>query len=64
MHTYKKGKKLLLTSRAIDDAGYIQPTIDQEVSVMGVEAVYHRNAVETWEVTEEGKVNHVQIRSV
>ena len=64
MHTYKKGEKLLLASRAMDDAGYIQPTIDQEVSIMGVEAVYHRNAVETWEVTEEGKVNHVQIRSV
>ena len=63
MHTYKKGQKLLLTSRAMDDAGYIQPTIDQEVGIMGVEAVYHRNAVETWEVTETGKVNHVQIRS-
>ena len=63
IHKYKKGEELLLTSRAIDDAGYIQPTIDQEVSVMGVEAVYHRNAVETWEVTKEGKVNHVQIRS-
>ncbi len=63
MHTYKKGDKLYLTSRAMDDAGYIQPTIDQEVSVMGVESVYHRNAVETWEVTETGEVNHVQIRS-
>ena len=63
MHTYKKGEVLLLTSRAMDNAGYIQPTVDQETSVMGVEAVYHRNAVETWEVTAEGKVNHVQIRS-
>ena len=63
MHTYKKGEKLLLTSRAMDDAGYIQPTIDQEVGVMGVESVYHRNAVETWEVTATGEVNHVQIRS-
>jgi len=63
MHTYKKGQKLYLTSRSMDDAGYIQPTIDQETSVMGVEAVYHRNAVETWEVTETGEVNHVQIRS-
>lgn len=63
MHTYKKGDTLLLTSRAMDDAGYIQPTIDQETKIMGVEAVYHRNAVETWEVTETGKVNHVQIRS-
>ena len=63
MHKYKKGEKLLLTSRAMDDAGFIQPTIDQETSVMGVESVYHRNAVETWEVTENGEVNHVQIRS-
>lgn len=63
MHKYKKGERLLLTSRAMDDAGYIQPTIDQETSVMGVESVYHRNAVETWEVTPEGKVNHVQVRT-
>jgi sulfane dehydrogenase subunit SoxC len=63
MHTYKKGETLYLTSRAMDDAGYIQPTIDQETSIMGVESVYHRNAVETWEVTATGEVNHVQIRS-
>ena len=62
MYRYE-GKPLLLTSRAIDDAGYIQPTIDQETNVLGVEGVYHRNGVETWEVTAEGKVNHVQIRS-
>jgi len=63
MHTYRKGEQLLLTSRAMDDAGYIQPTIDQEVAVMGVESVYHRNAVETWEVTKTGEVNHVQMRT-
>ena len=59
----ENGKQIILASRAMDDAGYIQPTIDQEVSVMGVEAVYHRNAVETWEVTKTGEVNHVEIRS-
>ncbi len=63
MHTYKKGETLLLTSRAMDDAGFIQPTVDEETDVLGVEGVYHRNGVETWEVTAEGKVNHVQIRS-
>jgi sulfane dehydrogenase subunit SoxC len=63
MHTYKKGEKLILTSRAMDDAGYIQPTVDEEVGIMGVESVYHRNAVESWEVTETGEVNHVQLRS-
>jgi sulfane dehydrogenase subunit SoxC len=63
MHRYRKGENLLLTSRAMDDAGFIQPTIDQEVGAMGVESVYHRNAIETWEVTKKGEVNHVQIRS-
>ena len=63
MHTYKKGETLILASRAMDDAGYIQPTIDEEVSVMGVESVYHRNAVETWEVTADGTVNHIQLRT-
>jgi sulfane dehydrogenase subunit SoxC len=63
MHRYKKGQTLLLTSRAMDDAGYIQPTVDEETAIMGVESVYHRNGVETWEVTATGEVNHVQIRS-
>ena len=62
MHTYT-GEKMILASRAMDDAGFIQPTIDQEVSVTGVEAVYHRNAIETWEVLEDGTVNHVEVRS-
>jgi sulfane dehydrogenase subunit SoxC len=79
MHQYKKGQKLLLTSRATDDAGFVQPTVDQEVfgygvakedfgkdknKGMGVESVYHRNAVETWEVGPNGEVNHVQIRTI
>jgi len=58
-----EGKPLILASRARDDAGYIQPTIDQETAVMGVESVYHRNGIATWEVTAEGKVNNVQVRS-
>jgi len=62
MYKYE-GKPLILASRARDDAGFIQPTIDQETAVMGVESVYHRNGIATWEVTAEGKVNNVQIRS-
>jgi sulfane dehydrogenase subunit SoxC len=62
MYKYE-GKELILASRARDDAGYIQPTIDQEVSIMGVESVYHRNGIATWEVTADGKVNNVQVRS-
>lgn len=62
MYKYE-GKPLILASRAYDDAGYVQPTIDQEVAVVGVESVYHRNGIATWEVTAKGKVNNVQIRS-
>ncbi len=63
-YIYKyEGKPLLLSSRARDDAGHIQPTVKQERSVMGVESVYHRNAIKTWQVTEKGEVNNVQVLS-
>ncbi len=62
-HVYKwDGKPILLASRAVDDMGNVQPTIDQETSVVGVESVYHRNAIMTWEVTAKGEVNNVHIR--
>ena len=57
-----EGKPLLLCSRAYDDAGNLQPTIDQEVSKVGVENIYHRNAIVTWEVKANGEVNNVHIR--
>lgn len=57
-----EGKPLLLSSRAVDDTGNVQPTIDQETSVVGVESVYHRNAIVTWEVKSNGEVNNVHIR--
>ena len=62
MYKYE-GKPLVIGSRAMDDAGRMQPTIAQEVSVMGVESVYHRNGIATWEVTANGEVNNVQVRS-
>ena len=58
-----EGKPLLLSSRAYDDAGHVQPTVKQERDAMGVESVYHRNAVFTWEVTSKGEVNNVQVLS-
>ncbi len=57
------GKPILLSSRAYDEVGNVQPTIDQEVKKMGVENIYHRNAIVTWEVKANGEVNNVQIRS-
>ncbi len=57
-----EGKPLVIASRAIDEAGNIQPFIDAEIAKMGVEAIYHRNAIVSWEVTAKGEVNNVHIR--
>ena len=63
-YIYKyEGKPLLLSSRARDDAGYVQPSVKQERDALGVECVYHRNGVHTWEITEKGEVNNVQVLS-
>ncbi|CAA6809298.1 MAG: Sulfur oxidation molybdopterin C protein [uncultured Sulfurovum sp.] len=62
IHKYD-GKPMLLQSRAYDDSDNVQPTVNQEKAVVGVEGVYHRNAIMTWEVTDMGKVNNVQVRS-
>jgi len=56
------GKPVLLSSRATDDANHTQPTIDEETSVVGVESVYHRNAIVTWEINKKGECNNVHIR--
>lgn len=62
MYKYE-GKPLLLQSRAYDDSNNVQPTVNQEKAVVGVEGVYHRNAICTWKVTDNGEVSNVQIRS-
>ncbi len=62
MYKYE-GKPLLLQSRAEDDSNNIQPTVNQEKAVIGVEGVYHRNSICTWEVNDMGEVNNVQVRS-
>lgn len=62
MHKYD-GKPLLLQSRSVDDSGNVQPTVSQEKDIIGVEGVYHRNSIVTWEVTEMGEVNNVQVRT-
>jgi len=57
------GKPLLLSCRARDNAGYVQPSVKQERDAVGLEGVYHRNGVMTWEITEKGEVKNVQILS-
>ena len=62
MYKYE-GKPLLLQSRSYDDSDNVQPTVNQEKKVVGVEGVYHRNAIHTWATSAKGEVNNVQVRS-
>lgn len=55
------GAPALVQSRAIDESGYVQPTIDQLRAVRGVNSIYHKNAQQTWRVNPDGTVNNVQI---
>lgn len=55
------GAPKLWQSRAIDETGYVQPTISQLRAVRGVESIYHKNAIQTWRMNERGEVFNVQV---
>lgn len=57
------GKEKVLLSRAIDEVGHIQPSIDKLVENVGVEGVYHRNPIVGWKVSRNGEVNNVHVRN-
>ncbi len=57
------GKEKILLSRAIDDSGHIQPSIDKLIQNVGVEGVYHRNPIVGWGIKSNGEVNNVHVRS-
>lgn len=52
------GQPALLQSRAIDETGYVQPTIAELVAARGVNSGYHMNAITTWAVAESGEVTN------
>ncbi|MGB0672193.1 MAG: molybdopterin-dependent oxidoreductase, partial [Rhodospirillales bacterium] len=55
------GKEVLLQSRAMDETGYVQPTISELRAVRGNWSIYHNNSVHTWLVNKSGEVENVQI---
>lgn len=55
------GKPALLQSRAVDDTGFVQPTIAELRAVRGTNAIYNNNSIQTWQVKENGSVFDVQL---
>ena len=55
------GSPALIQSRAVDDTGYVQPTLNQLRAVRGTNSIYHKNSIHTWKVSSNGAVGNVQI---
>jgi sulfane dehydrogenase subunit SoxC len=55
------GRPALLQSRAVDDTGFVQPTITELRKQRGTNSVYHNNAIQTWQVKADGSVFDVQL---
>lgn len=55
------GSPALVQSRSIDETGYVQPTLGQLRDVRGVNSIYHKNSIHTWQVLPTGEVRNVQI---
>lgn len=53
------GEEAVLQSRAVDETGYVQPTLQELVAVRGLNSVYHLNSIQSWHVASSGKVTNV-----
>ena len=56
-----EGEPALLESRAVDETGYVQPTIAQLRKVRGGNSIYHNNSIQTWQIKPDGSVFDVQL---
>ncbi len=57
------GGPAMLQSRAVDESGYVQPTLSELVDARGVNSVYHYNAIQTWALSESGEVTNVHAKT-
>jgi sulfane dehydrogenase subunit SoxC len=55
------GKAAVLQSRAMDETGYVQPSMRQLRAVRGTRSIYHNNAIQSWLVQENGEVKNVHV---
>jgi len=52
------GEPAVIQSRAIDETGYIQPTLAELIAVRGENSVYHNNAIWPWRISADGEVSN------
>ncbi|GGI33201.1 sulfite dehydrogenase [Bradyrhizobium guangdongense] len=52
------GKPVVIQSRAIDETGYVQPTLAELLAVRGENFFYHNNAIWPWRIAADGDVTN------
>jgi sulfane dehydrogenase subunit SoxC len=55
------GQPMILQSRATDETGQVQPTVQALRAVRGGRSIYHNNAIQSWLLSENGEVKNVQV---
>ena len=50
------GREATLSSRAVDETGYVQPTLEQLRKARGLGTYYHFNHIRAWRVRRDGAV--------
>ena len=52
------GQEMVIMSRAIDETGYVQPTIAQLIAARGTVSFYHNNSIQPWKISAAGEVTN------
>lgn len=55
------GSELFLQSRAIDEAGNVQPSKEALREARGGNSIYHNNGIQTWHLRPDGSAENVEI---
>ncbi len=52
------GEEKMIMSRAMDETGYVQPTLAQLIQARGKSSFYHNNAIQPWKISATGEVTN------
>jgi sulfane dehydrogenase subunit SoxC len=55
------GRPAVIMSRATDETGYVQPTLEDLLAVRGPNYFYHNNAMTPWRIAESGEVTNARL---
>jgi sulfane dehydrogenase subunit SoxC len=54
------GETVVIQSRAIDETGYVQPSLEALLDARGANSGYHNNAITPWRISSDGEVTNAR----